>query len=218
MTRCTPKSQNLFLTSTDRLKLGDFGISKILENTGAFAKTTIGTPYYLSPEICQEKPYSFASDIWALGCILYEMAALRVPFDAQNIQGLVQKITRGPLPQTPPGYSQEFRILCGDLLHRDQTQRPTASDIVQRRYVQDEIRRMLGDERAKVDQAGTQVGGGGAACAPLSRREGSKPSSCRSDYSPARFDAQQPPICSALSARHRENSPGSHVQLSQRNV
>merc|ERR1719183_3255739 len=143
------KSQNLFLTSSDRLRVGDFGISKVLENTAAFARTAIGTPYYLSPEICQEKPYSFASDVWALGCVLYELAALRVPFDAQNIQGLVQKITRGPLPQTPPGYSQELRQLCGDLLHRDQSQRPTATDIIQRPYVQEEIRRMLYEERAK---------------------------------------------------------------------
>merc|ERR1719436_797336 len=92
------KSQNLFLTAQDRLRIGDFGISKVLEGTASFARTTIGTPYYLSPEICKEQPYSFASDIWALGCILYELVALRVPFDAQSLQALVQKITRGPTP------------------------------------------------------------------------------------------------------------------------
>merc|ERR1719464_871789 len=143
------KSQNLFLTSSDRLRMGDFGISKVLESTAAFARTAIGTPYYLSPEICQEKPYSFGSDVWALGCVVYEMAALRVPFDAQNIQALVQKITRGPMPQLPSTYSQELKQLCGDLLHRDQAARPTATDIIQKRYVQEEIRRMLSEERAK---------------------------------------------------------------------
>merc|ERR1719223_2715506 len=157
------KSQNLFLTSSDRLRVGDFGISKVLESTAAFAKTAIGTPYYLSPEICQEKPYSFGSDVWALGCVLYECCALRVPFDAQNIQMLVQKITRGPLPQIPGNYTQELRQLCGDLLHRDQTQRPSATDIIQRRYIQDEIRRMLYEERAKAAQTteakATPVGG-----------------------------------------------------------
>merc|ERR1712100_99362 len=120
-----------------------FGISKVLENTAAFARTAIGTPYYLSPEICQEKPYSFASDIWALGCILYEMAALKVPFDAQNLQALVQKIVRGPLPQIPAKYTPELRTLCEDLLNREQAQRPTSTDIIQKRFVQDEIRRML---------------------------------------------------------------------------
>merc|ERR1719473_2168525 len=91
------------------------------------------------------------------------MAALRVPFDAQNIQALVQKITRGPLPQIPSNYSQELRQLCGDLLHRDQAQRPTATDIIQRRYVQDEIRRMLYEERAKAGGAtpGSGQGPGG---------------------------------------------------------
>jgi NIMA (never in mitosis gene a)-related kinase len=131
------KSQNLFLTSTDRLRVGDFGISKVLESTAAFARTAIGTPYYLSPEICQEKPYSFGSDVWALGCVLHEMAALRVPFDAQNIQALVQKITRGPMPQIPSIYTADLRQLCTDLLARDQAQRPSASEIIQRRYVQD---------------------------------------------------------------------------------
>jgi NIMA (never in mitosis gene a)-related kinase len=161
------KSQNLFLTSSDRIRMGDFGISKVLENTAAFAKTAIGTPYYLSPEICQEKPYSFGSDIWALGCVLYEMTALRVPFDAQNIQSLVQKITRGPLPQVPSPYSQELRQLCGDLLHRDQTQRPTATDIIQRQYVQEEIRRMLMEERSKANSGGPSTAGANSNGAPV---------------------------------------------------
>lgn len=180
------KSQNLFLTSSDRLRVGDFGISKVLESTLAFARTAIGTPYYLSPEICQEKPYSFGSDIWALGCILYEMAALRVPFDAQTIQALVQKITRGPMPQVPPSYSQDLRLLCGDLLHRDQSQRPTATDIIQRRYVQDEIRRMLSEERAKAgpgaaSPAASKVGPQPGAPQPVPSNRGYRPS-----YSPAR--------------------------------
>lgn len=143
------KSQNLFLTSQDRLRIGDFGISKVLENTAAFARTTIGTPYYLSPEICMEKPYSYASDIWALGCILYELAALRVPFDASSLQSLVHKITRGPTPTMPSAYSSDLRQLCTDLLHREQSQRPTAPEILQRPVIQSEIRRMLREEQAK---------------------------------------------------------------------
>jgi len=143
------KSQNLFLTSQDRLRIGDFGISKVLESTGAFARTTIGTPYYLSPEICMEKPYSYSSDIWALGCILYEMAALRVPFDASSLQSLVHKITRGPTPTMPSAYSTDLRQLCTELLHREQSQRPAAPEILQRTVIQAEIRRMLREEQAK---------------------------------------------------------------------
>lgn len=143
------KSQNLFLTSQDQLKVGDFGISKVLENTSAFAKTTIGTPYYLSPEICMERPYSYASDMWALGCILYELVALRVPFDASSLQSLVTKITRGPAPVLPGHVSAELRQLCSDLLQREQNSRPSAPEIIQRPIVQAEIRRMLREEQAK---------------------------------------------------------------------
>ncbi|CAE6960229.1 NEK1 [Symbiodinium natans] len=151
------KSQNLFLTAQDRLRIGDFGISRVLESTVAFAKTTIGTPYYLSPEICLEKPYTFSSDIWALGCVLYELACLRVPFDATSLQSLVQKITRGPTPVLPNSYSPDLRHLCGDLLHREQTQRPSAQEILQRPLIQYEIRRMLREEQAK----GTRAEAGG---------------------------------------------------------
>jgi len=153
------KTSNLFLTSLDRVRVGDFGISKVLESTMAFAKTTIGTPYYLSPEICMERPYSFSSDVWALGCVLYELAALRVPFDAQSLQALVQKITRGPAPCLPGAYSAELRQLGGDLLHREQSQRPSAPEILQRPIVQQEIRHMLREEQAKLSTKSDSVGG-----------------------------------------------------------
>ncbi|CAJ1332005.1 unnamed protein product [Effrenium voratum] len=140
------KPSNFFLSKSGNLKMGDFGIAKVLACTIAVAKTQIGTPYYLSPELCQEKPYTFSSDIWAMGCILFErgarirkrrtpprvhvglgkkkkkakqtnqnkktqfgsclasmgmprLCALKVPFDAPNIPGLVQKIAprRGSL-------------------------------------------------------------------------------------------------------------------------
>lgn len=214
------KSQNLFLTASDRLRVGDFGISKVLENTAAFAKTAIGTPYYLSPEICQEKPYSFGSDVWALGCVLYELAALRVPFDAQNIQMLVQKITRGPLPQIPSHYTQELRQLCGDLLHRDQTQRPSATEIIQRRYIQDEIRRMLYEERAKASAQGDK-GPGNATSAPGSGPASNggqsaspasavvrRPSSYRSSYSPSRAYASPSAAYAPPASYMQQGQPG----------
>jgi NIMA (never in mitosis gene a)-related kinase len=143
------KSQNLFLTASGRMRIGDFGISKVLDSTAAFAKTTIGTPYYLSPEICQERPYSWSSDVWAMGCILYEMAALRVPFDAPNIRALVSKITRGPVPVIPPRYSQDLQRLCGDLLQKEERKRPSSTDVLRYTIVQTEIRNMLKEEQTK---------------------------------------------------------------------
>jgi serine/threonine protein kinase len=143
------KSQNLFLNAQDRLRIGDFGISKVLGGTSAFAKTAIGTPYYLSPEICMEKPYSFASDMWALGCILYEIATLRVPFDASSLQSLMNKITRGPTPVIPSTYSAELRQIGCELLHREHKLRPSATEILKKGVIQDEIRKMLRQEQAK---------------------------------------------------------------------
>ena len=77
------KSKNLFLNHFYfQIRLGDFGIAKVLENTKDFANTCIGTPYYMSPELFKNKPYSYKSDVWALGCVLYEMCNLRHAFDA----------------------------------------------------------------------------------------------------------------------------------------
>jgi NIMA (never in mitosis gene a)-related kinase len=70
------KSANIFLTSKKFIKIGDFGISKVLDSTSA--KTFVGTPYYLSPEVCSNKKYDLRSDLWSLGCILYELCTLNV--------------------------------------------------------------------------------------------------------------------------------------------
>ena len=78
------KSQNIFLTKHGLAKLGDFGISRCLNFTLDKVSTVVGTPYYLSPEIVQNKPYSFKSDIWSLGVILYEMCASNGIFKASN--------------------------------------------------------------------------------------------------------------------------------------
>ena len=72
------KASNVFLTKHNCVKLGDFGIAKVLEGTIEAAMTVVGTPYYMSPEVCQSKPYTLKSDIWALGCLLYEMCTLHV--------------------------------------------------------------------------------------------------------------------------------------------
>mmetsp|Transcript_19333 Transcript_19333/g.35014 ORF Transcript_19333/g.35014 Transcript_19333/m.35014 type:complete len:528 (-) Transcript_19333:193-1776(-) len=141
------KPGNFFLSKSGNLKMGDFGIAKVLSCTLACARTQIGTPYYLSPEVCQEKPYTWPSDIWAMGCILYEMCALKVPFDAANISGLVQKICRGPTPEVP-GYSDFTKELCKEMLSRTATQRPSAEDILHRARIQGIVKMMLDEAQA----------------------------------------------------------------------
>merc|ERR1719271_1347580 len=146
------KSANIFISASGRCKLGDFGISRVLEHTNCFAKTSIGTPYYLAPEICQQRPYAWPADIWAVGCILFEMCALRVPFDAQNFRQLCDRISRGPAPKIPKEYSSELRDICAAMLSNDPKKRPSAAELLQRPLVQKEIRSMLEEEKASKEQ------------------------------------------------------------------
>ena len=99
------------MTGNGDIKIGDFGIARVLQHTYDCAQTAIGTPYYLSPEICQEKPYNQKSDIWSLGCILYEITTLNHAFDANNMKDLVLKILRGTYPPIANQYSDDLKSL-----------------------------------------------------------------------------------------------------------
>ena len=129
------KSQNIFLTKSGMTKLGDFGIAKCLNETKAKAQTVIGTPYYLSPEIIQNKPYSFGSDVWSLGILLYEMCALKVPFDAHSLPQLYLKIIKGQYNPVPTNFSKEVRQLIQSMLSIDAAKRPTIKQILQKEII-----------------------------------------------------------------------------------
>ncbi|XP_045119284.1 serine/threonine-protein kinase Nek8-like [Portunus trituberculatus] len=124
------KSNNILLDRSHRIvKIGDFGISKILSSKSK-AHTVVGTPCYLSPELCQERPYNQKSDIWALGCVLYEMLTLRRAFEAETLPALIMKIMRGIFAPIHPHYSQEMRAFLHLLLHIDAAQRPTIDQVL----------------------------------------------------------------------------------------
>lgn len=88
------------------------------------AHTIVGTPYYLSPELCEEKPYNNKSDIWSLGCVLYELCTLRHPFEAANQGALALKILRANFNPIPATYSSDLRSLVDKLLTKDYRKRP----------------------------------------------------------------------------------------------
>ena len=75
-----------------KLMLGDFGLAKQLQRTLEMAKTPIGTPYYMAPEIYEEQPYSFKSDVWALGCVMYEVMTGKPAFAADNLSRVVIRV------------------------------------------------------------------------------------------------------------------------------
>lgn len=141
-----------FFINNGALKMGDFGIAKVLSCTLACARTQIGTPYYLSPEVCDEEPYAWPSDIWAMGCILFELCALKVPFEGPNIHRLVQRILMGSVPLVPGSYSEFVRRLCSDMLDRVPSRRPSADDILKRPQVQTVVKQLL-DEAIAPEKA-----------------------------------------------------------------
>uniref|UniRef100_A0A7S4L130 non-specific serine/threonine protein kinase n=1 Tax=Guillardia theta TaxID=55529 RepID=A0A7S4L130_GUITH len=146
------KTQNIFLTRNNIIKLGDFGIAKVLEGTLEMAKTVIGTPYYMSPELFRNQPYSFKSDIWSLGCVLYEIVSLRHAFEARDMNSLVQKILRasyGPIPAT---VSKELRSLLKNMLSLSPQSRPSVNEILALPFIRKEmgayVQYQLGDDSA----------------------------------------------------------------------
>ncbi|CAF2420842.1 unnamed protein product [Rotaria sp. Silwood2] len=146
------KTQNIFLTKHEIVKVGDLGIAKILDNNGAdLATTVIGTPYYMSPEIFSNQPYGQKSDIWALGCCVYEMATLEHAFKAGDISSLVLKVVRGQTPSLPSAdvYSKPLIELINAMLDKDADNRPTAKQILQHPYIKQHIVRLYDKTRER---------------------------------------------------------------------
>ncbi|AIN96717.1 protein kinase, putative [Leishmania panamensis] len=137
------KTQNIFLTNENLIKLGDFGIARTLANTYDQAQTFVGTPYYLSPELILEQPYDHRSDVWALGVVLYEMLTLQHPFSAKDMKGLLQRILAVQYDPLPTMYSTELRDIVAQMLVRDPGGRMKLEDILQLPIVRERIQQWL---------------------------------------------------------------------------
>ena len=123
------KTLNIFLTKDLNGKIGDLGVAKVLEGTN-HAITFIGTPYYVSPEMCQNKPYNEKSDIWALGCILYELITFCHPFTASNQAALFIKILHGNYTPLPEKTSKDLVNMVKFILQKNYNKRPSMKDII----------------------------------------------------------------------------------------
>ncbi|CAI5759380.1 unnamed protein product [Candida verbasci] len=124
------KPDNIFISKTNTIKLGDFGLAKMLTSTNEFAKTYVGTPYYMSPEVLMDQPYDPVCDIWSLGCVLYELCCLQPPFQAKTHLQLQAKIKRGQVPEIDQEYSQQLRNIIKDCITVNPNDRPTCFDLI----------------------------------------------------------------------------------------
>jgi len=100
------KSANIFLFNDGTAKLGDMNVSKVARRGLGYTQT--GTPYYASPEVWKDQPYDSKSDIWSLGCVLYEMTTLKPPFRAENMEGLYKKVINGHYSKIPEKFSNDL--------------------------------------------------------------------------------------------------------------
>ncbi|XP_065175331.1 serine/threonine-protein kinase Nek2-like [Sycon ciliatum] len=124
------KPANVFLDDKENIKLGDFGLARILGHDTSMAKTFVGTPYYMSPEQVLHDRYNDKSDMWSLGCLVYELCSLRPPFQAANQKLLALKIREGRFQPLPSTYSSDLRSLVEQLLTVEAQERPNIDTIL----------------------------------------------------------------------------------------
>eukprot|EP00052_Salpingoeca_macrocollata_P024680 m.221797 g.221797 ORF g.221797 m.221797 type:complete len:786 (+) comp22295_c0_seq1:153-2510(+) len=141
------KTANLFLKKGGVLKLGDFGIARLLDRNAdsmsrRTTRTPVGTPMYMSPELCQGARYGQKADMWALGCVLYEMCSLKHAYAGESLMGLLYKICEGQPPLISDYYDVRLRELAQVLMQRDPKDRPSCSEILKIPYISAHIERM----------------------------------------------------------------------------
>ncbi|XP_052060793.1 serine/threonine-protein kinase Nek11-like isoform X3 [Mytilus californianus] len=142
------KSRNIFLKG-NMVKIGDFGISKILMGTADLASTFTGTPYYMSPEVLKHEGYNSKSDVWSIGCILYEMCTLCHAFDGKSLMAVMYKIVEGEPPKLPDTYSSEISRVLNIMLQRDPEKRPSATDLLKEPLLANHIAKMSQDYQSR---------------------------------------------------------------------
>ncbi|XP_066483452.1 serine/threonine-protein kinase Nek9 isoform X1 [Tiliqua scincoides] len=127
------KTLNIFLTKANLIKLGDYGLAKKLNSEYSMAETLVGTPYYMSPELCQGVKYNFKSDIWAVGCVIFELLTLKRTFDATNPLNLCVKIVQGnrAMEVDSSVYSLDLIQVVHSCLDQDPEKRPTADELLE---------------------------------------------------------------------------------------
>ncbi|XP_066101218.1 serine/threonine-protein kinase Nek11 isoform X2 [Saccopteryx bilineata] len=136
------KSKNIFLKN-NLLKIGDFGVSRLLMGSCDLATTLTGTPHYMSPEALKHQGYDTKSDIWSLACILYEMCCLSHAFTGSNFLSIVLKIVEGDTPSLPKRYPGELNAIMEGMLNKTPSLRPSAIEILKIPYIDEQLQHLV---------------------------------------------------------------------------
>ncbi|KAG3270633.1 NIMA related kinase 11, transcript variant X1 [Ictidomys tridecemlineatus] len=136
------KSKNIFLKN-NLLKIGDFGVSRLLMGSCDLATTLTGTPHYMSPEALKHQGYDTKSDIWSLACILYEMCCMDHAFTGSNFLSIVLKIVEGDTPSLPERYPRELNTIMESMLNKNPSLRPSALEILKNPYIAEQLQHLM---------------------------------------------------------------------------
>jgi len=130
-------SANIFLTQEGIVKIGGFYNSKIAKIGVSFTQTCISyyASHYISPEIWLDKPYDYKSDVWSLGCILYELCQLKPPFGGTSLKNLKNNIQSGIYEPIMNYYSKDLRNIIDIMLRTDRNMRPNTGQILKSKII-----------------------------------------------------------------------------------
>ena len=143
------KSANVFLNRDGTAKLGDLNVSKVAKKGLLYTQT--GTPYYASPEVWKDQPYDSKSDIWSLGCVIYEMTTLKPPFRAQDMNGLYKRVLKGAYPEVPKKYTKDLADVIMRFLSVEPKLRPSCQQILDMPQVRKRMAKLFPNEQPYYD-------------------------------------------------------------------
>ena len=132
------KPSNIFVSRTHHLKLGDFGVCKVLSRKSMCANSVVGTPWYIAPEVLSDEPYDERSDVWSLGVVFYELCTLQRPFNGDNFLSVVRDITTKDVSRVSKLRSIDSRFdeVILPMLQKDPKKRSKAEDVLKHFVVQ----------------------------------------------------------------------------------